>query len=293
MTPKKKKPPIKRLTKQKPPKQKLSKNKPVKKAVTNQEKMLFRMVKRGDQSAKDELLSRYYSWATNIARRYHSLFPNIDVGELEAEGNRGLLEAAERFNPDKKVKFSTYAWYWILKDIQEYISSSINLIGVPAKVLADLRKVVLAMNDDLKNGKEPALEIISKKLGFDLEDVNAMLSAKKNVSAPLSLDMYLNDEDKDDTLSDMVEDNKLEGIKLFLDRIDDKKSISEFFERLTPLERKVLALRFGFKDGAAHPLTVVGQQLKISPAKIKNIESIAIMKLKRFVSALSEEQEKN
>jgi RNA polymerase sigma factor (sigma-70 family) len=279
-----KKPSRKTILKKKP-----SKNLPIDKTAAINEIMLFKSAKRGNQAAKTELLSKYYGWATNIARKYHSLFPNIDVSELEAEGNRGLLEAVDRFDPSKKVKFSTYAWYWILKDVQEYISSSINLIGVPAKIVADLRKVVAAMNDNLKNGKEPELDKISKKLGFALEDVNAMLSSKKNVSSPLSLDMYLNDEDKDDTLSDMVEDNKLEGIKKFLDSIDDKKSILEFFKHLTPLEQKVLSLRFGFKDGETHSLNVVGKLLKIPPVKVKDIESIALMKLKRYVSTITEE----
>lgn len=272
-------------------KQKPSARQTAKQAVTPEEISLFKKVRAGDQNARNEVISRYYSWVTNIARKYRSIFPNIETGELEAEGGRGLLEAVERFDTGKKVKFSTYAWFWIMKNIQEYIGASINLIGVPAKVMADLRKIVSAMNDSIKTGREPELGEISRKLGLHPDNVSEMLSAKRNVSSPLSLDMYLSAEDREETLSDMVEDKKLESVKRMLDKMEDEKSTAGLFAQLSPIEQKVLSLRFGFKSHKTHALSEVGQLLKISPTKAKDIESIAMMKLKRFVSGFEEDGE--
>ena len=273
----KKKPSHKRLRNKK-----ANKTVPARKSLPSDETTLFKKIKRGDESARQELLGKYSVWAANIAKKYHTLFPNIDVSELEAEGNRGLLEAVDRFDPSKRVKFSTYSWFWIIKNIQEYITSSINLIGVPAKIMSELRQVVNAMNDGIKNGKGFSIKEISRKLGIKEANVNEMLSDKKNVSSPLSLDMYLNSDEKEEKLADMVEDKKLDSIKKILDGVDDEKAISALFRQLLPVEQKVLALRFGFKNNKPEALRVIAMRLKISPSKVKDIESIALMKLKQF-----------
>lgn len=279
------------MTSKKSPAKKTVKKNALNKAVPEEERLLFARIKKGDDAARSELLKKYSVWATNIARKYHALFPNIGIAELEAEGNRGLLEAVERFETSKGVKFSTYSWFWIIKNIQEYITSSINLIGVPAKVMSDLRMIINAMNEGIKKGKNPSLKDISKKLGLGEDDVNEMLWNKKNVSAPLSLDMYLDEEDRQEKLGDMVEDKKLDGIKKILDRMDDEKSISSLLAQLSPLEQKVLTLRFGFKNNKSLALSKVSRKLNISPSKTKDIEYVALIKLKRLLSAAHKDDE--
>jgi len=279
------------MTSKKSPAKKTVKKNALNKAVPEEERLLFARIKKGDDAARSELLKKYSVWATNIARKYHALFPNIGIAELEAEGNRGLLEAIERFETSKGVKFSTYSWFWIIKNIQEYITSSINLIGVPAKVMSDLRMIINAMNEGIKKGKNPSLKDISKKLGLGEDDVNEMLWNKKNVSAPLSLDMYLDEEDRQEKLGDMVEDKKLDGIKKILDRLDDEKSISSLLAQLSPLEQKVLTLRFGFKNNKSLALSKVSRKLNISPSKTKDIEYVALIKLKRLLSAAHKDDE--
>jgi len=269
-------------------KKRTSKNPPLNKAVPDEEKMLFNKMKRGSMAARNELLGKYYVWATNIARKYHALFPNMEISELEAEGNRGLLEAITRFDPSKHTKFSTYSWFWIIKNIQEYITSSINLIGVPARVLSDIRMIINAMNDGIKKGRDPSLKDISRKLGLKEDAVNEMLSDKKNVSAPLSLDMYMDEEDRQEKLGDMLEDKKLVGIKKILDRMDDKKFVARLLAQLTPVEQKVISMRFGFKGGKIHMLNEIGRFLNISPSKVRDIEAIVLIKLKRIAGNIDE-----
>ena len=287
MTPKRKSP-QKKYLKKKPLKSQSSRLLP---AFPSEEKILFNKFKRGDESARNALLSKYSPWATNIARKYHNLFPNIDIMELEAEGNRGLLEALDKYDPSKNTKFSTYSWFWIIKNIQEYITSSVNLIGVPAKIMSDLRQVIDAVNSGMKKGKAPLIKDISKKLGLDEDAVNEMLSNKKNVSTPLSLDMYMDQEDKQEKLGDMVEDKKLDGIKAILDRMDDDKFISRLMAQLSQLEQKVISMRFGFNGGSVSGLNEIGETLKIPPSKVKDIEAIVLIKLKRLASAFHEEND--
>ena len=280
------------FSKKAPTKKNLPKTKPLEETVSVEEKKLFAKIKRGNTAARNEILGKYSIWATNIARKYHALFPNIDILELEAEGNRGLLEAVARFDLSKHTKFSTYAWFWIIKNVQQYITSSINLIGVPARIMSDLKMIISAMNDGIKKGEDLSLKDISKKLGLDEGAVNEMLSDRKNVSAPLSLDMFLDEENRQEKLGDVLEDKKLDSVRKILDKMDEKKFIDLLFAQLSPIEQKVISLRFGFKGEKALTLNEAGQILKLPPLKVKDIEAIVLMKLKRLASDLSSEQDK-
>lgn len=254
------------------------------------EGQLFRRCRRGDEAARDEFLRKYDSWVINIAKKYHSSFHTIDLGELVAEGNRGLLEALERYDPTRKVKFSTYAWFWIIKNIQEYITSNMGIIGIPRAVTADLRKIVSTMNDEVKKGKEPSFQVISRKLNIDVGTIREMLADRTNIARPVSLDKYLDDDDQSQTISDTVEDKNDVSIQEILDQVGDKTYIAQVLGSLAPQEEEIIRLRFGFYDGRFHTLKDAGAKLKISPAKAKDIEAIAIFKLKRLLSRRDEEQ---
>ncbi|MHB9156005.1 MAG: sigma-70 family RNA polymerase sigma factor [Endomicrobiales bacterium] len=247
------------------------------------ETLLFARLKKGDDAARDELVKKYSSWVTNIARKYHAFFPAIELNELIAEGNRGLMEALHRYVTTKATKFSTYAWFWILKNIQEYISSSIALIGVPGKNVLELKKIVASMNEDMKRGSEPSLERISKKLGMDLGTVTDLLADKKNLSHPLSLDKYLDDDDREQTLGDIVEDKNVAAIQKIIEQSDSEINILELLGQLSSMEQEIIKWRFGFNDNQSHALKEIGEKLKLPPAKVKDIEYMALIKLKRLL----------
>src|SRR5450830_543806 len=135
-------------------------SKSVKKSNDNtnkDEKLIIDRIKLGDEDARDGLIQKHSSLVISLARKYHNCFQNIDLEELIAEGNSGLLEAINYYNPSLRTKFSTYAWFWIVKNIQEYINKSNAIIGVPYKVLSDLKKIVGSIEDDVRKGKVPSL----------------------------------------------------------------------------------------------------------------------------------------
>lgn len=249
---------------------------------------LFRRIKAGDENAKAQLIKNHYDWVLNIARKYHSYFPNIELSELIAEGNRGVLEAMDHFDVSKAAKFSTYSWFWIIKNIQEYITTNNELIELPHKMMLELKKVINTMNDEIKKGKSPTFETISKKLSLNADVVREWLTDRDNLSKPVSLDKYLNEEDKETSLSETVEDKSNGTIQELLDKVNKKADITGIIRRLTPIEQRIIKLRFGFIDEKFHSLKEIGEKLCMGPAKIKDIESAAIMKLKKFLYNLYE-----
>ncbi|MBN1822692.1 MAG: sigma-70 family RNA polymerase sigma factor [Endomicrobiales bacterium] len=249
----------------------------------NQDRALFSRVKRGDAAAGREMLDKHASWVVNLARKYHALFPQLSVSELEAEGNRGLVEALGRFNPAKKAKFSTYAWFWIMKNIQNYITASFSMINVPAKAASKIRKLMDSINNEIKKGKDPDLAAISGKLGVEYSVARELLSDKKNVISPVSMDRYVDNEERGETYADLLENKNETSIQDMAGRSEDEKMIEKYIGRLSPVEQNVLTLLFGV--GGSRPVSIehAAKQLKITSVKIRDIRKIALLKLKMIM----------
>ncbi|MCB4792316.1 MAG: sigma-70 family RNA polymerase sigma factor [Elusimicrobia bacterium] len=256
--------------------------------VSTEDKLIIDNIKLGDENARDILITKHSSLVISLARKYHNCFKNIDMEELIAEGNSGLLESINYYNPSLKTKFSTYAWFWIVKNMQEYINKSNAIIGLPYKVMSDLKRIVGSMEDEVRKGNVPSLEDISKKLDFDLDKVKELLSQRKNLSKPLSLDKYLDNYEKEATLGDIVPDESSDTIVEILDKSENKISLDEMLEHLTPIEAEIIKLRYGFNDKKYHSLKDMSKKVNISANKIKDIESIAIRKLKKLVEESSD-----
>jgi RNA polymerase sigma factor (sigma-70 family) len=249
-----------------------------------EEQALFERCLKGDEKARDILLEKYSPWAVNLARKYHACFPQVALSELVAEGNRGILEALKRFDPSRRAKFSTYAWFWILKNIQEYITTSAGLIDVPRSVVSDLRKIVKAMDGEIKKGNTPSFDSLARKLKLDSGTIRALLTDKENVGRPVSLDKFLNEDDRTDVLSDLIEDKSQAPMQEIIDQAGDRTAVSSVLEQLEPEEREVIRLRFGFIDNRFYSLKEAGSRMKMAPAKVKDIESIALFKLRKLLS---------
>jgi RNA polymerase sigma factor (sigma-70 family) len=252
-------------------------------AVVSDEPALFARLRRGNEQARDILVERYTPWVVNIARKYHASYPKIDINELTAEGNRGLLEALGRYETNRGVKFSTYAWFWIIKNVQEYIAADLSLIEVPRKISSDLKKIVASMNEDIKKGKTPTMTQLARKLDMDAGTIQELLANKKNISNPVSLDKFLDEEDRTQTIGDLLESKEDIDMQDVLSALDDRVNLEELFAQLLPAEQEVIKLRFGFEDNQFHQLREVGEKMKLSSAKVRDMEAVALIKLKRLL----------
>ncbi|MCX5781684.1 MAG: sigma-70 family RNA polymerase sigma factor [Elusimicrobia bacterium] len=253
-----------------------------------EEKQLFRSFRKGDEEAKNRIIQKYSDWVLNIAKKFHSLFHNIGLDELIAEGNRGILDAMKRYDTARKVKFSTYAWFWILKNIREYITSELAIVDLPQSTLTEFKRISESLSEEAKKGKSPTLEIIAKQLKMDINDVREIVSDKMNLFNVISLDKLLDEEDETQRLGDLVEDKKEKKIQEILDIQDDKTDIGKLLKHLSPIERKVIQLRFGFTDNGSRSLKEVGGKLRIPAAKVKDIESVSVRKLKKLLGDRTE-----
>jgi RNA polymerase sigma-32 factor len=149
----------------------------------------------GDREAGHRLVTSHLRLVVKVASGYRGY--GLPVGEMISEGNVGLMQALKRFEPDKGVRFSTYAVWWIRAAIQEYVlrSKSLVKIGTTAsqkKLFFNLRKAKARISAVEEGDMRPdQVELIAKGLGVaeqDVIDMNRRLGGDMSLNAPLAED---------------------------------------------------------------------------------------------------------
>ncbi|WP_447968195.1 sigma-70 family RNA polymerase sigma factor [Nitrospira sp. M1] len=226
------------------------------------------------ERAKDELVQRNLRLVIDIAKRY--LNRGLGFLDLVQEGNIGLMKAAERFDFQRGFKFSTYATWWVRQGITRAVADQSRTIRVPVHTTEASNRIArtaqkLAQQFD----REPSYEELGRELGLSRERVKETLQAFQE---PISLDAT--PADGDGQLSDLIPD--LEAISPDIE-IDQKRT-TEHLERilqiLSPREQQVVRLRFGIGQDEPWTLEQVGRSLSVTRERIRQIEGVALKKLK-------------
>lgn len=235
-----------------------------------------------DADALHEIIEAHIRLVVRIASKFKGY--GLPISDLIQEGSRGLLEAANRFDPDRNVRYSTYATWWILAAMQEYIvrNSSIVRIGTtPAQksLFFNLRKLRAKLTDNLTaQMTEEEREMIAAELGVPLAAVERMES---HFSRPdQSLNATVGESDSDEFV-DLLSDDSPTPEAIVGDLIDSEtrtKWIADAMEHLTQREREVITRRF-LKDDKI-TLAEIGESFGVTKERIRQIEGKALSKLR-------------
>jgi len=235
-----------------------------------------------DADALHEIIEAHIRLVVRIASKFKGY--GLPIGDLIQEGNRGLLEAANRFDPDRNVRYSTYATWWILAAMQEYIvrNSSIVRIGTtPAQksLFFNLRKLRAKLTDNLAaRMTEEERELIASELRVPLAAVERMES---HFSRPdQSLNATVGESDSNEFV-DLLSDDSPTPEAIVGDLIDSEtrsKWIADAMEHLTQREREVITHRFLKEDKIT--LAVIGETFGVTKERIRQIEGKALSKLR-------------
>lgn len=217
-----------------------------------------------------------------LARRKASHSQGVALNDLIQEGSLGLMRAADRFDHRHRVRFSTYAAWWIRHHMNRALADSSRMIRLPVHFFEKRHQVVRAAEQfRLQHGRQPTDEELSEQTSATVERVREILSAP---SAPLSLDAPFG-ADNDGTLSERVGDERNPSP---LDDIAVKQAgeqLETWLACLTPREREILRLRFG--EGRTDPMTFehIGRRFALSRERVRQIEAEALKKLRRRAEA--------
>jgi len=217
-----------------------------------------------------------------IAKKYRkSGLPFLD---LINEGNCGLIEAARRFDPDRQVRFTSYAVWWIRQSILHYLSQATQIYRLSPKTANILYRVATTLSKRRSEMiEDPSREVLAQEIGVTVKELNASLEA---TAGTLSLDQPI-DVNGDLTLGDALEQTRIQSAEVQSAAIFLKEQISRSLGRLSPMEEKVLRLRFGLDDDTQLTLKQIGDRMSLSRERIRQIEAQALNKLRKSSSVSS------
>jgi len=244
-----------------------------------QEIELAAKIKKGDAAAREQMINANLRLVVTIARDYTNL--GLPLLDLISEGNIGLTKAVERFEPTKGAKLSTYAMWWIKQSIKRALANQSKTIRLPvhlADKVAKVRRVSLQMSDEL--GREPTDDELGEEIGIDSDKITRLKSVGIR---PTSLDAPIADDDSME-FGDVIGDDEAQTP---FELLRDKNLLGEvdgLLEALDPREKKIISQRFGLDGGKPKTLEDVGKDFGITRERIRQLQNIALAKLRRALS---------
>jgi RNA polymerase primary sigma factor len=238
------------------------------------------------REAVDELVRGNLRFVVSYAKRFHS--PGISFLDLINEGNIGLIQAARRFDPERGVKFITYAVWWVRQAISSALSEQWGAIRLPHKqatLHSRLGRVKEALSRSL--GREATMEEIAAEAGLRPDEAGNLMSMSRS-SESLS-DVFGAEEDR--TLGDTLEQTSVAAAD---DQLLQRSSVEQtrnLLDSLPKKERAILCRRFGIpedgSDGEREPMTLqeIGEELSLSRERVRQIEAQAIARIKRTMKS--------
>lgn len=248
--------------------------------TAEEERELGRRVQRGDKAALQKLTESNLRFVIKIAKKYRkSGLPFLD---LINEGNMGLMEAARRFDPNRGVRFTSYAVWWIRQAILHYLSQAAQVFRVSPKTANILYRVATTLAKKRSEETEaPTREALAREIGVSLNELNSALEAS---AGTLSLDHPI-DESGDLVLGDTLEQRIIESAENIAITEHLKDQIGESLGSLTNMEENVLRLRFGLDNDEPMTLKEIGDKMNLSRERIRQIEAQALGKLRKSSTA--------
>jgi len=241
-----------------------------------EERRLARRVQRGDEKAAERLVTANLRFVISYVKKYQG--HGLDLSELVAIGNEGLLKAVKKFDPDQGVKFISYAVWWVRQAVLKALAEQTRIPLNQNSQLIRMSRTETYLSQEL--GREPTDDEIALALEDTVENVR---TARRMTAAELSLDAPVDRSDKDAaTLGERFAGQ--EGGEI--EEKTDGKLMREFIDRifqkyLTPRERKILYLYYGLEEGSeAMTLEKIGALMGVTRERIRQIRERAFEKLR-------------
>lgn len=229
------------------------------------------------EQARQRLIVANTRLVISIAKNYRGR--GLSLADLIQEGNLGLMKAVDRFDPERGVRLSTYATWWIRQTITRATGDTGRVIRLPinqGQRWGRLRRASEELAQQL--GREPTLDEIATATGLAAEQVLATLAAVRD---PLQLDeisQYEEERPREDLLADTETELPeqatarqllAEAIKILLDFLPER-------------EATILKLRYGLADGEIHSMAEIGEILGYSRERIRQLQHDALNRLRKL-----------
>jgi RNA polymerase nonessential primary-like sigma factor len=234
---------------------------------------LAERVQAGDAEARRRLIEANLRLVVKVARAY--VGRGVTLMDLIAEGNLGLIRAVEKFDPARRLRFSTYAVWWIREAVQHGVMHHGRTVRLPVHVLRELAQVLRAERElAARRGSAPSLEQIAAAVGKSVQDVAELFRVSERIG---SLDAAI--ESGERALIGQLQESEESAGGSGSAAIDSGR-LGAWIGELGERQRVVLQRRFGLDGTPVQSLAEIGRDLGISRERVRQIQEDALRRLR-------------
>jgi RNA polymerase primary sigma factor len=243
-----------------------------------EERELARRARRGDKEAAERLVTANLRFVISYVKKYQGR--GLDISELVCIGNEGLLKAVKKFDPDRGVKFISYAVWWIRQTVLQALAEQTRSVRIPLNQNSNLSKLVRTDTRLTQSlGRTPTDAEIASEMEEHVDTIRAL---RRVAASELSLDAPIDRSDRNGaSFGERFSGAEASEIEENVEAIACRDFLETMFEQyLTERERKILYLYYGLDDGEQRTLEVIGSLLGVTRERIRQIRNRAFEKLR-------------
>ncbi|MBL0164095.1 MAG: sigma-70 family RNA polymerase sigma factor [Xanthomonadales bacterium] len=239
-----------------------------------QEWALAERVQRGDSEARRGLIEANLRLVVTVARGY--VGRGVPLMDLIEEGNIGLIRAVEKFDPVRRLRFSTYAMWWIRHGVQHALSHQGRTVRIPVHVLRELAQVLRANRElTAQLSRAPSLEELARRVGKEARAVAELFRVSEHIS---SLDAPISDSDDRALIEHLVDEDEPNSPSH--GDVEGSGQLQGWLGALRPRQRWIVERRYGLNGEAVHSLAELATELGVSRERVRQIQEEALRRLR-------------
>lgn len=238
----------------------------------------YEQIQQNAAEARNQMVHANLRLVISVAKNFRNR--GLPMEDLIEEGNVGLMNAVDRFDPTVGSRFSTYASYWIDQAIRRAVQNASQMIHIPNYLMEQIGHMRLAMRElEEELGRPPSVEELSKHMTISARKASAISQAIRACTCPTQSTPA----DDGSSVTESLPDKRTPPPHDQIFTKSDADFVARMLSRITEREAKVLQMRYGLTNGKRMTLKQIGEAVGLTRERVRQIEKEAKQKLEEYV----------